>query len=80
MDMQAYRTLHGNIRAAFRKLFMKDGLPVLYPKFDGLSSNRRVIGQTQTAIVLILHFGLYEGKTAVVWQPVSSARRTCSMS
>ena len=40
---------------------MKDGLPVLYPKFDGLSSNRRVIGQTQTAIVLILHFGLYEG-------------------
>ena len=61
MDMQAYRTLHGNIRAAFRKLFMKDGLPVLYPKFDGLSTNRRVIGQTQTAIVLILHFGLYEG-------------------
>ena len=60
-DMQAYRALHGSIRAAFRKVFMKDGLPVLYPEFDGLSTNRRVLGQTQTAIVLILHFGLYEG-------------------
>lgn len=61
MDMQAYRTLHRSIRAAFRKTFMKDGLPVLFPQFDGLSTNRRVLGQTQTAIVLILHFGLYDG-------------------
>ena len=60
-DMQAYRDLHDRIRAAFRRTFMKDGLPVLYPKYDGLSDNRRVLGQTQTAIVLILHFGLYEG-------------------
>ena len=39
---------------------MKDGLPVLYPRYDGLSDNRQVKGLTQTAIVLILKFGLYE--------------------
>ena len=61
-EMQPYRDLLTRIRTAFRKTFMRDGLPVLYPKFDGLSSDRRVIGQTQTAIVLILHFGLYEGE------------------
>ena len=39
---------------------MKDGLPVLYPKYDGLSTDRPVSAMTQTAIVLILKFGLYE--------------------
>ena len=45
---------------AFRAAFMKDGLPVLYPKGDGLTTDRTVKGLTQTAIVLILRFGLYE--------------------
>ena len=41
---------------------MKNGLPTLYPKYDALSTTRPVKGLTQTAITLILRFGLYEGE------------------
>jgi 6-phosphofructokinase 1 len=50
------------IKAAYRKTFLKDGLPTLYPQFDGLATHRKVLGTTQTGIVLTLHFGLYEGE------------------
>lgn len=59
-DVSYFENMHTKVRSAFRRAFMKDGLPVLYPKCDGLSKNRPVLGETQTAIVLILRFGLYE--------------------
>ena len=59
-DVSEYEKLLINIKDAFRTTFMKDGLPVLYPKYDGLSKSRIVKGLTQTSIVLILAFGLYE--------------------
>ena len=49
-----------NVKKAFRKAFMKDGMPVIYPKHDGLSTNRPVKAVTQTSLSLILHFGLCE--------------------
>ena len=61
-DMSAYRELLANIRRAFHAAFLRDGLPVLCPGFDAASTNRQVLPVTQTAIVLILHFGLYEGE------------------
>jgi alpha-L-rhamnosidase len=59
-DASEYEALYEKVRAHFRSRFMKDGLPVLYPKYDGLSTDRPVSAMTQTAIVLILKFGLYE--------------------
>ena len=59
-DVSAYRELYKNVRAAFRRAFMNDGLPVIYPKADGLTADRPVLSPTQTAIVLILKFGLCE--------------------
>jgi len=59
-DMSEYRTLYENVRKAFGATFMKDGMPVIYPKADGLTEDRPVLALTQTAIVLILHFGLCE--------------------
>ena len=59
-DVSYFEELYGKVRAAFRKAFMKDGLPVLYPKADGLSTDRPVKGLTQCSLVLILHFRLYE--------------------
>ena len=61
-DAAAFGQLYASVRKAFRAYFMKDGLPVLYPRFDGLSANRKVLGLTQTSLTLILHFGLYEGE------------------
>lgn len=65
-DMSEYETLYTNVRKAFRKAFMKDGLPCIYPKGDAFpkadmfTKERTVKGLTQTAIVLILRFGLCE--------------------
>ena len=59
-DMSYYEELYQKVRAAFRSAFMKDGLPVLYPKCDGLATDRPVKGLTQCSLVLILHFRLYE--------------------
>ena len=61
-DVREYEALYAKIRAAFRSAFMKDGLPVIYPKADAFSTDCPVKALTQTALVLILHFGLYEGE------------------
>lgn len=61
-DPGEYEKLYSNIKLNFRKYFMEDGMPKLYMKYDGLSRAKKVRGVTQTAIVLILKFGLYEGE------------------
>jgi len=61
-DGAEYEKLHRNIKAAYRRFFMKDGLPTLYPKYDAFSTTRPVKGLTQTSLVLTLRFGLYEGE------------------
>lgn len=58
-DVSDLETLYQNVRAAFRAAFMRNGLPVIYPKGDGLNTDR-VLAVTQTSLVLILRFGLYE--------------------
>ena len=59
-DTSYYEQLYNKVREAFRANFMKDGLPVVYPKYDGVATDRPVNNDTQTAITLILCFGLYE--------------------
>jgi len=59
-DVSYYEDLYKKVRAAFRSAFMKDGLPTLYPKADALTTERPVKPITQTAISLILRFGLCE--------------------
>jgi len=59
-DVSEYESLYSKVREAFRTAFMKDGLPVLYPKADALTEDRPVKPLTQTAIALILRFGLCE--------------------
>lgn len=61
-DVTEYEKLLVNIKAAFRNAFMADGMPVIYPKADAFDTKRKVSNMTQTAIVLILKFGLYEGE------------------
>ncbi len=65
-DTAELEALYQNVRKAFRETFMENGMPKLYAKGDALPENR--VGQmdrpvkalTQTAILLILHFGLCE--------------------
>ncbi len=57
-----YEELFLNIKKKFREFFMRDGLPVLYPKYDAFSTTRPVKGLTQTSLTLVLKFGLYEGE------------------
>jgi alpha-L-rhamnosidase len=65
-DTTELEALYANVRKAFRDTFMENGMPKLYEKGDALPENR--VGQmdrpvkavTQTAILLILHFGLCE--------------------
>ncbi len=65
-DMTKYRELYKNARAAFREYFMEDGMPkaefplteVTLPNYSVIDTVRK--GMTQTALVLILNFGLYE--------------------
>ena len=66
-DTSALEALYRNIRKAFREAFMENGMPKLYPKGDGLAENRTdayhnraVKPITQTALAIILRFGLYE--------------------
>lgn len=65
-DTAELEALHRNIRKAFREAFMENGMPKLYEKGDALPENRKgqmdrpVKALTQTAILLILHFGLCE--------------------
>ena len=60
-DMSEYRTLYNNVRNAFRERFMENGMP----KGDSANLGKPLSpedrhGMTQTAITLILHFGLCE--------------------
>ncbi|MBR4014321.1 MAG: alpha-L-rhamnosidase, partial [Clostridia bacterium] len=69
-DIEEYRVLHKNIRAAFREYFMENGMPKdkiakgeEIATSAGLSQPPKTksgCGMTQTAIVLILHFDLCE--------------------
>ena len=59
-DTSYFEELYKNVRRRFREIFMKDGMPAVYPKHDALLKHRKVKAETQTAIVLILHFGLFE--------------------
>ena len=65
-DTTELEALRANIRKAFRKTFMENGMPKMYMKADALEENhtgnriRPVKPVTQTAISLILRFGLYE--------------------
>ncbi len=57
-DTSYHEELFKNVKAAFRNAFMRDGMPVVYPKADAFSKDREVRGVTQTSLILILHFGL----------------------
>ena len=66
-DVEEYRVLYKKVREAFRAYFMKDGLPMeQYPMTEVIPAGRTKPidnlrrGMTQTAIVLILYFGLCE--------------------
>ncbi|MBR2466588.1 MAG: family 78 glycoside hydrolase catalytic domain [Clostridia bacterium] len=61
-DVTEYEELLSNVRDKFRQTFMKDGLPCVYEGGkDAFSKDRPVKGLTQTALALILRFGLTEG-------------------
>ncbi len=61
-DVTAYRDLYRRVRAAFRDYFMENGMPkqTLPIVKTGKKVNEVNCGMTQTAITLILHFGLCE--------------------
>ncbi len=63
MEDEAYfADMHEKIVAAFRRAFIKDGMPVVYEKGDAFATNRPVKALTQTALALILRFRLCEEK------------------
>ncbi|MBQ2734567.1 MAG: family 78 glycoside hydrolase catalytic domain [Clostridia bacterium] len=62
-NVDEYRALYKQVRTAFRAFFMKDGLPAS----NSIDANSKTLSplvqkwkMTQTALVLILHFELYE--------------------
>ena len=64
-DMSEYRLLHKNIVKAFREYFMENGMPKNeFPLTEVIPPNKKSVcdsvrrGVTQTALVLILRFGL----------------------
>lgn len=64
-DMSYYREMHRRIVSAFREYFMENGMPKdELPLTEKIPEGRHSridtlrLGRTQTAIVLILHFGL----------------------
>ena len=65
-DMSEYRTLYANVRKAFRSYFMENGMPKAeLPYTEILREGQAAVdtvrrGVTQTALTLILHFGLCE--------------------
>ena len=60
-DMTEYETLRANVRRRFREYFMKDGMPIGdVSKLGSPLAPEERHGMTQTAITLILHFGLCE--------------------
>ncbi len=75
-DMTEYEDLHARIKKAFRETFMKDGMTVIYPKYDGLATNRPIHPVTQTGLALVLRFGLClpEEREGIVKRLVSMIR------
>ena len=65
-DVSEYRTLYQNVRRAFHNYFMENGLPkaeypYVYDEKQKTSSEKKLRhGMTQTALTLILYFGLCE--------------------
>ena len=65
-DVSEYEALYTNVRKAFREYFMENGMPKEeFPLTEETRSDHAVVdtvrkGVTQTAITLILHFGLCE--------------------
>ena len=67
-DMTEYEELYKKVRAKFRECFMKNGMPCILREYKDaeldLGQNpktpRPIYDVTQTAITLILRFGLYE--------------------
>ena len=65
-DVGAYEALYRNVRAAFRAAFMKDGMPTTYgdlaaqAKMYSVGREDFFVALTQTTLVLILKFHLYE--------------------
>ena len=65
-DVSEYRELYANVVRKFREYFMENGLPKAEFPLTEVTPNKHGVvdsvrrGITQTAIVLILHFGLYE--------------------
>lgn len=60
-DMTEYRTLYANVRNAFRTYFMENGMPKeVLPQNAAAATDPLHLGVTQTALTLILHFGLCE--------------------
>lgn len=64
-DVTYYREVYKKVRAAFRDYFMKDGMPKEdidppKPPYDTDFKDKFRKGMTQTAISLILYFGLCE--------------------
>ena len=57
-DVSEYEELLKNIKIAFKKAFMKDGMPTIYPKADAFDTRRPVKADTQTACAMILAFDL----------------------
>jgi len=64
-DMTEYRAMYRNIVKAFRERFMENGMPRVKIDMPATMEREKLrgeeeqrIGMTQTAIVLILHFGL----------------------
>ena len=63
-DVSDYEELHRNVVKAFRRYFMKDGMPKAeFPVTEqvpegGTPADTKRKGMTQTALTLILHFGL----------------------
>ncbi len=66
-DTSELEALYKNVRAKFRECFMRDGMPTYYSKdgkntvvYNNVVTDQSHSGVTQTAIVLILRFGLCE--------------------
>ena len=63
-DMSEYRALHTKVKDAFRAYFMENGMPKEeFPLTEVVQAGKKPSdfirkGMTQTALVLILHFGL----------------------
>lgn len=64
-DVRKYKILHSNIKKRFREYFMEGGMPKqILPHTEEAAKDGKPIrdlhrrGVTQTALVLILHFGL----------------------